>query len=45
MEGGKEDLHMGEYWMSKIMDEFTLISKTIPRFKVSMAYKRKADKV
>ena len=31
--------------MSKTMDEFTLVSKTIPRFKVSIVYKRKVDKV
>ena len=31
--------------MSKTIDEFTLVSKTIPRFKVSIVYKRKVDKV
>ena len=31
--------------MSKIVDEFMLISKTIPKYNVSTAYKRKADKV
>ena len=31
--------------MLKIIDEFTLVSKTIPRYRVSTIYKRKADKV
>ncbi len=31
--------------MSKIVDVFTLVSRTIPRYRISTAYKRKADKV
>jgi hypothetical protein len=31
--------------MSKIIDKFTLVSKTILRYRVSTMYKRKADKV
>jgi len=31
--------------MLKIVDEFTLVSKTIPSYRVSTIYKRKADKV
>jgi hypothetical protein len=44
-EGKAEDMSIGEYRMSKIVDEFTLVSKTIPRYRVSTMYKRKADKV
>ena len=31
--------------MSKIINKFTLVLKTIPRYRVSTMYKRKADKV
>ena len=31
--------------MSKIVNVFTLVSRTIPRYRVNTAYKRKADKV
>ena len=31
--------------MLKIINKFTLVLKTIPRYRVSTIYKRKADKV
>ena len=44
-EGKAEDLETGEYQMLKIIDEFMFISKNIPRFRISMVYKRKVNKV
>ena len=43
--GCSDDLDTSKYRMSKIVDEFTLVSKTISKYKVSTVYKRKADKV
>ena len=43
--GCSDNLDTSEYRMSKIVDEFTLVSKTISKYKVSIMYKRKVDKV
>jgi hypothetical protein len=44
-EGRKEDIYIGKYRISRIVDKFILLSEQFDIFRVSTVYKKKADKV